>query len=65
VRRRFEERFTAHRMARDYIKIYEQVTAMGVRRAADGARETIVANGSPQIITRPDDIRPLRSRSDV
>jgi glycosyltransferase involved in cell wall biosynthesis len=65
VRRRFEERFTAHRMARDYIKIYEKLTAMGVRRAADGARATIVANGSPQIITRPVDIRPLRSRSDV
>jgi glycosyltransferase involved in cell wall biosynthesis len=65
VRRRFEERFTAQRMARDYIKIYEKLMAMGVRRAADGTRATIFPKGSRQIISRPDDIRPLRSRSDV
>jgi glycosyltransferase involved in cell wall biosynthesis len=65
VRRRFEERFTAHRMARDYIKIYEKLMATGIRGAPMGARAAIVPNGSRQVISRPDDIRRLRSRSDV
>jgi glycosyltransferase involved in cell wall biosynthesis len=64
VRRRFEERFTAYRMARDYIKIYEKLMAMDARRGH--VRSTIVANGSPQqIISKPDDIRPSPSRSDA
>lgn len=34
IRRRFEERFTSHRMARDYVKVYEQLLAGGERRRA-------------------------------
>jgi glycosyltransferase involved in cell wall biosynthesis len=66
VRRRFEERFTAHRMARDYIKIYEKLMAMDAGRGMDHVRSTIVANGSPkQIISKPDNSRPPPSRSDA
>jgi glycosyltransferase involved in cell wall biosynthesis len=59
VRRRFEQRFTAHRMVQDYIKIYEQLVAIDV----GGGRATIVANGSPQMISRSDDIRAVRSEA--
>jgi Glycosyl transferases group 1 len=66
VRRRFEERFTARRMVRDYINLYEKLATMGVHRSADRAPATVFGNGSAQQITsRPDDIRPLPSRSDV
>ncbi len=35
VRRRFEERFTAHRMAKDYVKVYSLLLARGgLRRAS-------------------------------
>lgn len=38
VRRRFEERFTATRMAKDYVKLYRSlIGAAGRRGAADGA----------------------------
>ena len=60
VRRRFEQRFTAQRMVQDYVKIYEKLIGMGVRGDAD-LRQTIVANGSPQIISRSDDMRAVRS----
>jgi glycosyltransferase involved in cell wall biosynthesis len=33
VRRRFEERFSAERMARDYVMIYEKVTGIGATPA--------------------------------
>jgi hypothetical protein len=32
VRQRFEERFTAARMARDYVAIYERLAGAGGRR---------------------------------
>jgi glycosyltransferase involved in cell wall biosynthesis len=44
IRRRFEQRFTSERMARDYLRIYDQVlsarafgtrTTRGVTQAAD------------------------------
>ena len=35
VRRRFEQRFSAERMARDYVKIYKKVTGIGATRAYD------------------------------
>ena len=60
VRRRFEQRFTAERMVQDYVKIYEQLIDMGVHRDLDPARPTI-ANGSPQVISRSDDMRAVRS----
>jgi glycosyltransferase involved in cell wall biosynthesis len=60
VRRWFEQRFTAQRMVQDYVKIYEKLIGMGVRGDAD-LRQTIVANGSPQIISRSDDMRAVRS----
>jgi len=34
IRRRFEERFTSHRMASDYVKVYEQLLSGGARRRA-------------------------------
>ena len=48
VRRRFEERFTAARMARDYIKVYEQVLAAEGARRAD--RKVFAAAGSGEAI---------------
>ena len=35
VRRRFEQRFSAARMARDYAKIYQKLIRTGVTRAAE------------------------------
>jgi glycosyltransferase involved in cell wall biosynthesis len=64
VRRRFEQRFTADRMAQDYIKIYNKVAATGVYRSADSTPATIIANGSPQQIIA-DRTPPMPSRSDV
>jgi glycosyltransferase involved in cell wall biosynthesis len=37
VRRRFEERFTATRMAKDYVKLYRSLVGAQGRRATDGA----------------------------
>ena len=36
VRRRFEERFTARRMAEDYVRIYESAIKAGRRRPENG-----------------------------
>ena len=45
VRRRFEQRFTAQRMAQDYVKIYEKLIGTDHRPGADGTQPI----GSPQI----------------
>jgi len=46
VRRRFEERFTAHRMASDYVRVYRSL----VRHAARPARDTVSqVNGGAHI----------------
>ena len=37
VRRRFEERFTAARMAKDYVRVYNSVTQANVRLVPDQA----------------------------
>ena len=39
VRRRFEERFTARRMAEDYVRIYENTMKAGRRRPENGIGE--------------------------
>jgi hypothetical protein len=65
VRRRFEERFTARRMVQDYINLYEKLATMGVHRSADRTPATFLATAVHNITSRPDDIRPLPSRSDV
>jgi glycosyltransferase involved in cell wall biosynthesis len=65
VRRRFEERFTAHRMAQDYIDIYEKLAAMGAHRGADRSQTDIVSNGSPPQIISTDDIRLFPSHLDL
>ena len=39
VRRRFEERFTARRMAEDYVRIYESTIEAGRRRTENGVDE--------------------------
>jgi glycosyltransferase involved in cell wall biosynthesis len=49
VRRRFEQRFTARRMAQEYLRIYEELIGTAVRPGADGTQPIVVANGSPQI----------------
>jgi glycosyltransferase involved in cell wall biosynthesis len=42
VRRRFEERFSAERMARDYLKVYHSLLGAPVRRDVEGRElETI------------------------
>jgi glycosyltransferase involved in cell wall biosynthesis len=38
VRRRFEERFSASRMTRDYIGVYQSLLTKGTRRELDGRR---------------------------
>jgi glycosyltransferase involved in cell wall biosynthesis len=48
VRRRFEQRFTARRMAEDYTKIYEKLVGPALRQGVNHAQPTVVANaGSP------------------
>jgi glycosyltransferase involved in cell wall biosynthesis len=53
VRRRFEQRFTAERMAQDYVKVYEKLIGMGVRRGAERPRSTAVAASSTAPHPRP------------
>jgi glycosyltransferase involved in cell wall biosynthesis len=37
IRRRFEERFSVARMARDYLKLYQQLSGSGAAAAAGAA----------------------------
>ena len=53
VRRRFEQHFTAERMAQDYVKIYEKLIGTGIRRGAERARSTAVAASSTAPHPRP------------
>jgi glycosyltransferase involved in cell wall biosynthesis len=46
VRQRFEERFTATRMAHDYVKIYEGLIGAPARRGEDTAATARVAKGN-------------------
>jgi glycosyltransferase involved in cell wall biosynthesis len=66
VRRRFEQRFTAQRMVQDYVKIYEKLIGTGFRRGDDRTQSIVVANGTPQMISRSHDMSAVRSgtRSD-
>jgi glycosyltransferase involved in cell wall biosynthesis len=54
VRRRFEERFTARRMAQDYVKIYEKLIGIS---GAERSRSFAAANGSLRIVGGMADIR--------
>jgi Glycosyl transferases group 1 len=47
VRRRFEERFTAHRMAKDYLRVYRSRFAAQPERIVNGGR---CANGDELVI---------------
>jgi len=44
IRRRFEQRFTAERMAQQYVKIYEKLIGTGLRRGADRTRPALAAS---------------------
>jgi glycosyltransferase involved in cell wall biosynthesis len=48
VRRRFEQRFTAKRMAQDYVRIYENLLGTSARQGGERARRIGVANGLPK-----------------
>ena len=47
VRRRFEERFSADRMARDYVRVYRMLRAREARRIAGEASHAAAAAGRP------------------
>jgi glycosyltransferase involved in cell wall biosynthesis len=47
VRRRFEERFTAHRMAKDYLRVYRSLVAAQPERMVGGGQ---CANGEELLI---------------
>jgi glycosyltransferase involved in cell wall biosynthesis len=41
VRRRFDQRFSAGRMARDYIKIYQRLAGVGAMRSKQPSTSTV------------------------
>jgi glycosyltransferase involved in cell wall biosynthesis len=50
VRRRFEQRFTSERMAEDYVRIYQALTAKRPGRREDRAQAILVANRPPNFV---------------
>jgi glycosyltransferase involved in cell wall biosynthesis len=56
VRRRFEQRFTAERMAQDYLKVYSRLIGLRTGRTEDLAhsRSIVVHNRSPECLPCPD-----------
>jgi glycogen synthase len=58
VRRRFEERFSAARMARDYVRVYRSLLSRDVRYDLDD-RRIMVPRYSAPIFMAPTDERPL------
>jgi glycosyltransferase involved in cell wall biosynthesis len=56
VRRRFEQRFTAERMAQDYLKVYAGLIGTRVDRRDDRPRASVVGNGSTDISSPPEAI---------
>ena len=61
VRRRFEQRFSAQRMVRDYVKIYEKLMGSAVRRGGEQAQPMVVLSNNLHITGRSHEIRPGRS----
>ncbi len=53
IRRRFEQRFTADRMAQDYVKVYAKLIGSRAPSRCDRSRQIIVANGSAEGIHEP------------
>jgi hypothetical protein len=53
VRRRFEERFTASRMTRDYLGIYAHLLEKGAEAPKARASPRLVANGADGAAERP------------
>jgi hypothetical protein len=51
VRRRFEERFSVSRMARDYVKVYETLIGMPGARVDEAATPVLAAtrNGAGDV----------------
>jgi hypothetical protein len=46
VRRRFEERFTARRMARDYVRVYRSLVGRAAQPRSMGAHVSVETNWS-------------------
>jgi len=61
VRRRFEQRFSAQRMVRDYVRIYEKLMGSAVRRGGEQAQPMVVLSNNLHITGRSHEIRPGRS----
>jgi glycosyltransferase involved in cell wall biosynthesis len=57
VRRRFEQRFSAQRMVKDYVRIYEKLISAGMRLGTERPQPMVVANSSLQITGKSQDAR--------
>jgi glycosyltransferase involved in cell wall biosynthesis len=56
VRRRFEQRFTAERMAQDYVEIYARLIGARMGRREDRSRPSVLADRSTDVSSPPEAI---------